>query len=123
MDSNQAFNQIVLFSGFEYHRALEYLKERGFFFCAKLEKNPKCPELWMATTHPLMIDWNKGNDGEYYSMFPKDFSHPEFDYYEQRCDQLSKLLQLIVSFFEISPNIYWAKSEEEILNILNKVKK
>lgn len=122
MNSDQAFEQIVLFSGFEYHRAIEYLKERGFFFCAKLEENPKRPESWMATTHPLMINWDKSNDGEYYSIFPTDFSHPEFNYYEQRCEQLSKLLQFMVNFFEISPNIYWAKSEKEILNILKKVK-
>ena len=54
------------------YSAIEYLKERGFFFCAKLEKNPKCPELWMATTHLLMIDWNKSNDGEYFVSNPQN---------------------------------------------------
>lgn len=61
MNSNQAFEQIVLFSGFEYHRAIDYA-----------QKNPKCPELWMATTHLLMIDWNKSNDGEYFVSNPQN---------------------------------------------------
>lgn len=109
-------NNITLFINLKTKDALEYLKQSGFRWVAKVQKTKH--EGYTATTHPLLIDYNYQEDDMIKSILPKDFEPLEFQLKRQEIEQLKKEIETIKEV--LGCNYVQLRNKELLANYLSR---